>query len=138
MELRLAGDSRIGTGRVTGVDDYRVQTDTPFALNRFRYYHGARLVNAEGTAEYRLIDVRTEKAAIIDPEIEPDAKSGKLAHEFRKGQWFDVFDYGVGDEVVFPHRAQLSRTGAHTYAITATDKVDVSLPDDCHLEPVAP
>src|SRR5207245_11261044 len=57
-ELRLDMDARIGTGQVTGAEDFRVQTSTPFTLQRFRYYHGARLVNADRTAEYRLIDVR--------------------------------------------------------------------------------
>ncbi len=123
-QLRLALDSRIGAGRVTDVEDYRVRTETPFPLNGFRYYHGARLVNAQRTAEYRLIDVRTEKAAFIDPQIHRDAKAGKLAKEFPKGAWFDVYDYGVGDEIVFPHQARLTRTGPNMYFVTATDRVE--------------
>ena len=136
-QLRLAGDSRIGAGRVTGVEDYRVQTETPFTLNRLRYYHGARLVNAAGTAEYRLIDVRTEKAALIDPKIHRDAKAGKLAKEFLKGAWFDVYDYGVGDEIVFPHQARLTRTGANLFLVAATHRVSATVPAGYYWKLVA-
>src|SRR5207244_6548311 len=46
-ELNLDLDSRIGTGRVTSVENFRLQTSTPFPLHHYRYYRGARLVNAD-------------------------------------------------------------------------------------------
>ncbi len=99
-KLRLDLDSRIGTGQVTGHSDHEVATDTPFALNHYRYYHGARLVNAEHAAEYRIMDVRG--GAMIDPQVHPQCPSEKLESEFPLGSWFEVYDYGVGDEVMWP------------------------------------
>jgi hypothetical protein len=105
-EFRLEFDSRVGTGKVTGHADHDVLTSTPFQFSRLRYYHGARLVNADGTAEYRIIDVRDR--AIIDPEAHPEVPAGKLQAEFPLDSWFDVYDYGVGDEVVFPNVASVT------------------------------
>jgi hypothetical protein len=127
-ELRLDLDSRIGTGRVTGVEDYRVKTSTSFVLQGYRYYLGARLVNADRTAEYRLTEVASENAAMIDPEVHPEAKADRLAQEFPQDSWFEVYDYGVGDEVVWPHVASVTRVGPTTYQVTATAKVTLSLP----------
>ncbi len=98
--LRLDLDSRIGTGQVTGHSDHLVKTTTPFPLSGYRYYHGARLVNAERTAEYRIVDVRA--GALIDSQAHPECPVEKLEQEFPAGSWFDVYDYGVGDEVVLP------------------------------------
>lgn len=133
----LVGDSLIGTGRVAGVENYRVRTETPFVLNGYRYYHGARLTNAARTAEYQIIDVRSQKAAFIDPEVHPDARTYKLAGQFRKDEWFHVYDYGVGDHVVFPHRATAQRTGPNKYTVSATEKVAISLPTGYYWEPAA-
>ncbi|NUQ65192.1 MAG: hypothetical protein HUU20_22225 [Pirellulales bacterium] len=101
-ELGLDLDSRIGAGRVTGVADGRVLTDTDFVLNHFRYYHGARLVNAARTVEYPLIEVLSKTAALIDTDACPEAKADRLAGDFSKDSWFEVFDYGVGDAVDVP------------------------------------
>jgi len=105
-KLRLELDSRIGTGKVTGHRDHRVSSATPFALRGFRYYHGARLVNAARTAEYRLNGVHGD--AFIDPAAHADATADRLEAEFPLGTWFDVYDYGAGDEVVWPHAAAVS------------------------------
>ncbi len=131
-ELRLDLDSRIGTGRVTGVGDFRVTTPTPFPLSHFRYYHGARLVNADRTVEYRLIDVRG--AALIDPSVHPDAKADKLAKEFKNETWFDVYDYGVGDEIMFPYTVSVVRTRPGVYRVNAPVAVKVTLPQGSRVE----
>jgi hypothetical protein len=102
LELDLATDSRIGTGRVTGVEGRNVLTETRFYVGGFRYYHGARLTNAAGTVEYFTADVVNRKYAQIDPAAHPDVDPVKLASEFPAGSWFDIFDYGVGDAVVWP------------------------------------
>ena len=102
-ELRLEFDSRIGTGKVTGHADHQVKTDTAFPLHRYRYYHGARLLNADRSAECRIIEVRSGKHAIIDPQAHPECSAETLATEFPVNSWFDVYDYGVGDEVIWPH-----------------------------------
>ncbi len=133
-ELRLELDSRIGTGRVTGVDDFRVNTSTPFPLHRFRYYHGARLVNADRTAEYRLIEVRDKGAAFIDAEVHPEAKAGQLAQAFPENTWFDVYDYGVGDEVVWPYAVSVTRVSPCLYRVVAPIPVTVTLPPGSRME----
>ncbi len=127
-ELRLEFDSRIGTGKVAGHDDHRVKTGTPFVLQGWRYYHGARLVNADRTAEYQIIEVRSGNHAVIDPQVHPEVPAEKLAAEFPAGTWFDVYDYGVGDEVVWPQTASVTEVGQATYKVTATGKVTLSLP----------
>ena len=50
-------------------------------LQRFRYYHGARLTNAERSVEYRIVDVRSESAVFIDAKTHADATAAKLAWE---------------------------------------------------------
>ena len=104
--LHLEGDSRIGTGQVSGHSEYEVKTATPFALSGYRYYHGARLVNAERTAEYRIVDVRG--SAIVDAEAHPECPVEKLEQEFPVDSWFEVYDYGIGDEVIWPQAVSVS------------------------------
>ncbi|MDA1140565.1 MAG: hypothetical protein O3B01_18510 [Planctomycetota bacterium] len=107
-ELRLEFDSRIGTGKVTGHGDHQLETSTPFALRGFRYYHGARLVNAGGTAEYRLNGIHGK--VFIDGTQHPEAKADKLKKEFELDTWFEVYDYGVGDELIWPQSAAITRS----------------------------
>jgi len=131
--LTLEFDSRIGTGKVAGHDAYRVNTGAPFTLQGWRYYHGARLVNATRDAEYRLIDVRSGNYAIIDPEAHPEAPAEKLAAEFPVDTWFDVYDYGVGDEVIWPQKVSLEQVGTTTYKVNASGRVRVKLPQDAQV-----
>jgi hypothetical protein len=133
-ELHLEGDSRIGTGRVTGTEDGRVLTKTPFPLHRFRYYHGARLVNAARSVEYSIIEVRDQVAAILDGAAHPEANKDRLAGEFPAGSWFDVYDYGMGDEVVWPYAVSLTRTQPGVYRLDAPGPVEVRLPEGCRVE----
>ncbi|MBM3474008.1 MAG: hypothetical protein FJX75_12125, partial [Armatimonadetes bacterium] len=119
VELLLYMDSCIGTGKVTGTQDHRVLTDTPFALQRFGYYEGARVANADGTAEYRLDEVRGGSAAMIDAEAAPEAKAATLAGEFPEGSWFKVYDYGVGDEVVWPYAVSVIKRADNVYEVRA-------------------
>lgn len=105
--VQLALDSRIGTGKVTGYGDHLVKTSTPFQLRGFRYYDGARLVNAEGTAEYRLSGIKG--GAFIDPHTHKEVSPATLAKQFPLGTWFNIYDYGPGDELVLPTVAVISR-----------------------------
>lgn len=102
LELELATDSRIAIGRVSGIDGRNILTDTRFYLGGYRYYHGARLTNAGASAEYFAADVVNRKYAQIDPALHPAVDPAKLAAEFPVGSWFEIYDYGVGDEVVWP------------------------------------
>lgn len=101
-ELVLEHDSRIGTGRITGSEVLTVKSDTEFPLAGCRYYHGARLVNADRTAEYRLSGIVSGTGALIDPDAAPGLTPGRVAAQFPVGTWFDVYDYGVGDAVEAP------------------------------------
>jgi hypothetical protein len=113
-------DSCIGVGKVTGVEGRRVTTDTPFTLHHLRYYHGARIVNHDGTTEHRIIEVRNKGYALSETDIDPDA--------FPTGSWFNVYDYGVGDEVVFPHVATLELVADGVYELNSTGNAQAQLP----------
>jgi hypothetical protein len=128
-ELRLNLDSRIGTGQVTGAEDFKVRTSTPFALQSYGYYQGARVVNADRTAEYGIVEVRSGHGALIDRQAHPEATAAKLAAEFPEGTWFEVYDYGVGDEVVWPYAVSVTRTGDGVYQVTSPVPVTLDLPD---------
>ena len=133
-ELRLDLDSRIGAGRVTGTEDFKVTTSTDFPLHHFRYYHGARLVNADHSAEYRIIEVRHRHGAFIDLEAHPEAKADQLAEQFAKDTWFEVYDYGVGDEVVWPYAVSVTRVSPFVYRVAAPAPVKLTLPDNARVQ----
>jgi len=128
VRLYLDLDSRIGTGKVSGAEDFRIGTATEFPLNRYRYYHGARIVNHDGTAEYRVDDVRNMAAAIIDRQAHPEALAATLKEQFPEGSWFNVYDYGVGDEVVWPYAVSVTRKGRGVYEVEAPVAVELQLP----------
>lgn len=133
-ELQLNMDPRVATGHVTGAEDYRVLTDTPFVLQNYGYYQGARVVSADRKAEYRIVECRGGQAALIDRQAHPEAKADKLAAQFPKGSWFEVYDFGVGDEVVWPHSASVVRVSANVYQVTATAPVTLDLPEGTKLQ----
>lgn len=96
--LSLEFDPCIGTGRVAGTEPDRVLTTTPFRLAGFRYYHGARLVNADGNAEQQVSGVSSGRFVLLLPGADP----GAVAAGFPPGSWFRLYDYGAGDEVTWP------------------------------------
>ncbi|NQT12013.1 MAG: hypothetical protein HQ582_04660, partial [Planctomycetes bacterium] len=118
--LDLAMDSKIGVGQVAGVGDFLVQSATPFTLQGYGYYDGARLVNSEGSVEYRIHEVRSGRGAMIDRGTHPDAKADKLAAEFSSQSWFDVYDYGVGDEVVWPYAVSVTFNADGAHQVTSS------------------
>ena len=134
-ELELAMDSKIGVGQVTGAADFLVASATPFTLHGSGYYDGARLVNADGTAEYRINDVRSGRGAMIDRGTHPEAKADKLAAEFPDRSWFDVYDYGVGDEVVWPYALSVEFNADASHRVTSSapsEAVIVRAPGKAH------
>lgn len=128
VKLHLDLDSRIGTGKVSATEDFRIGTATEFPLNRYRYYHGARIVNHDSTAEYRIDDVRSMAAAIIDRQAHPEALAATLKQQFPEGSWFNVYDYGVGDEVIWPYAVSVTRKGRGVYEVEAPVAVELQLP----------
>jgi hypothetical protein len=133
-EIRLDMDPCIGVGKVTGTEDHRVLTDTAFPLQNYEYYEGARLTNADGSAEYQINEVRSGVAAMVDAALHPEAKADRLAAEFAEGNWFKVYDYGVGDEAVWPYAISVERTGEGAYRVTAPVEVTVTLPERATAE----
>jgi hypothetical protein len=130
VTLAISLDSRIGTGEVTGVEDHRVLTNKPFTLQRYGYYDGARMRNADGSAEYRINEVFSGQFALIDDEQHPDATAEALADEFPEGTWFEVFDYGVGDEVRWPMAVSVTQRSPHTWDMSAGSGARVNLPTE--------
>ena len=130
-QLELAADSRIGVGQVRSTTDFHVATSTPFILQGHGYYDGARLANSNGTAEYRINQVRSARDVMIDRLTHPEAKADKLAAEFPPQTWFNIYDYGVGDEVSYPHTVTVTFNphGSHHVDSSApTSDVTVRLP----------
>ena len=127
-ELHLEFDSHIGVGKVSGVDSHKVLSSTAFPVSGYRYYHGARIVNAQRTSEYQLAGMCRGKFALIDSSLHPDIAADKLAAEFPVDSWFDVYDYGVGDEVVWPYAESVAAIGPAAYRVTGTDEFALSLP----------
>ncbi|HID22598.1 MAG TPA: hypothetical protein EYP14_09375 [Planctomycetaceae bacterium] len=128
-ELRLNWDSCIGVGRSTGTTQGRVLTDTAFTLQGYRYYHGARLVSPDGQTEYRILGVRSRQAVYLDLKKHPESGADRLARQFPKGTWFAVYDYGVGDELIWPYAVSVVLEKPNRYRVTAPVPVKVQLPD---------
>jgi hypothetical protein len=133
-ELRLNMDPRIATGHVTGAADFKVASDTPFVLHNFAYYQGARLVSADRKADYRIVECRGNQGALLDRQAHPDAKAEKLAGEFPKGSWFEVYDFGIGDEVIWTYSASVTRQAPNVYQVTANAPVTVDLPEGAKVK----
>ncbi len=125
-ELQLEYDPLVGVGQVSGYEDGKVLSNTPFQLRGYRYYHGAWVENAAGDKHYRLAGIAG--GAVFDPELHPDVNAAQLEVEFPKQSWFKVRDYGVGDEVVWPQAVSVSRSNQHVYTMTAGADFTLSLP----------
>lgn len=132
--LRLGYDSRIGVGRATGASDGRVKTDTPFTLGHFRYYHGARLLSADGQHEYRIDDAHSNRYVILDSRRHPHADAARLAREFPAGLQFTIYDYGVGDELRWPYTASLTLRAPGHWQLTSPAPVETELPEGDRLQ----
>jgi hypothetical protein len=107
--LKLEFDPCIGIGRVTGIEPGKVLTDTRFYLRGFRYYHGARIGNEEGTVSYRIAGIDDRDYVLLDAAENPDIGVDDLTRAFPADSWFGIYDYGVGDTVVWPNCASVVR-----------------------------
>jgi hypothetical protein len=87
------------------------------------------LTNADGSAEYRVLDARSRKAVFIDATTHADAKADKLSAEFPNDSWFEIYDYGVGDEVIWPYPVSVTLDGPGQYRVVAPVPVRVELPE---------
>lgn len=136
--LRLGYDGRIGVGRSTGAAPGRVNSDTPFTLQHFRYYHGARLAAPGAQAEYRIIEAQTGQGVTLDASRHPDADARRLASEFPAGSWFDIFDYGVGDDLSWPYAVSLTLVEPGRFQVDAPLPVQVDLPPGARRDGAEP
>ena len=64
----------------------------------------------------------------LDGRVHPDALAAKLETEFPNGSWFDIYDYGVGDEVVWPYAVNVTLQPSGEYHVTAPVDVKADLP----------
>lgn len=129
VSLTLNMDPLIATGQVSGADAHVVKSQTPFQLQGWRYYHGARVHNVDGKSQYQILECKSGTGAIIDPALHPEASAETLAAEFPEGSWFRVYDYGVGDEVVWPYTVSVRLVRKGVYEVTAPVDVTITLPD---------
>lgn len=127
--LRLEFDSLIGIGRVIGWEPGRVLSDTRFPLQGFRYYHGARIVAETGGEELFLEEIRDREGAWIDTDRHSGLDAAALERRFPRGSWFRVYDYGVGDELVWTLQACLTRAADGRYSLVSTGAAEASLPE---------
>lgn len=63
-----------------------------------------------------------------DKNAAPDAKADQLASQFPNGSWFEVYDYGVGDDVIWPYSVSVVLSEDGTYQIKSPVPVKISLP----------
>ena len=83
-------------------------TDTRFPLRGCRYYHGARIVSADGRTEHSVNGVHS--GAFVLLEQGPQTAASDLERAFPAGSWFALYDYGVGDWLEWTHAATLELT----------------------------
>ena len=139
VELSFNWDSLIGTGLCTATADHQLRTTTPFTLQRYRYYHGARVVNPSTAAEYRILDAHSGTAVFLDKNHHPKATATELAKSFPPGTRFEIHDHGPGDEVVWPSQASITQPHPGQYQVTATVPIkNVELPKGCKVTVTAP
>ena len=57
-----------------------------------------------------------------------------LAAQFPRGSWFEVYDYGVGDGVVWPTTVSVSLVRAGVYRVVTAGEVAVTVPNNAQIE----
>jgi hypothetical protein len=107
--LTLEFDPCVGIGQSQGAADGRVLTGTRFPLRGFRYYHGARIASADGSAEFPVKGIQSAGFVLLDEA--PGTAKADLERAFPAGSWFSIYDYGVGDWLEWTHVATLQLAG---------------------------
>jgi hypothetical protein len=132
--LRLEFDSLIGIGRVTGWAEGRVLSDARFPLQGFRYYHGARIVPEAGGEDLAVEEIRDRDGVFLEADRHGGMAASELERRFPRGSWFRIYDYGVGDELVWTLQSSLARVGDGIYRLSSTGVPEAVLPQGCTLE----
>jgi hypothetical protein len=109
--LTLEFDPCIGSGLSKGAADGRVLTDTHFPLRGCRYYHGARVAPASGSAEFPVAGIQSGGFVLLGSEGAALPAKADLEQAFPAGSWFSLYDYGVGDWLEWTHVATMELAG---------------------------
>jgi hypothetical protein len=96
------------------------------------------VTSADNDAEYRILDCRSGKAVILDAKAHPDAKADKLSREFPNDSRFEIYDYGVGDEVVWPYSVSVTLDQPGHYRVAAPVPVKAELPEGSKITLAGP
>ena len=144
VKLKLNTTSLLGEGISTGTEDGTVRNEVMLDYAGLRYvggkwlsggsvYVGSRLETESGKFSLLVKGVRSDGEppgvkydVILDPKAE--ATKSKLAAILPVGTVFNLYDYGVGDQIAIPCVMSLKANADGTYALVATDDVTVTLP----------
>ena len=144
VRLKLNTTSLLGEGISSGTDDGAVKNDVMLDYAGLRLvdgkwhsgvsvYVGSRLEDESGKVSLLVKGVRSDGKpedvqydVVLDPNTKPEAD--KLAKMLPSGTVFNLYDYGVGDQVTVPCVMSLRANADGTYSLAATDDVTVTLP----------
>lgn len=105
-ELGFEFDSRIGEGFVDAVADRQVTSSANLIKWQYGYYAGKVLANEDGSATYRLADVKGTACTLADGaegKVKADVLKTSLVDKDGDGlARFVIYDYGIGDRVTIP------------------------------------
>jgi len=125
-QLTVDVDARIAEGYVEKVEPGLVDGSIHLPLARLpRYYHGKALSNEDGSALYRTLGAAPSgRGLVIDQEHRRALPVEKLRGQFlaprgKPSKRYLVYDYGIGDTIVFAHTVSATRTTAG-FRITST------------------
>jgi len=99
-------DPRIGEGFVDAVADGQVTSSANLIKWQYGYYAGKVLANEDGSATYRLADVKGTACTLADGaegKVKADVLKTSLVDKDGDGlARFVIYDYGIGDRVTIP------------------------------------
>lgn len=105
-ELSFAFDPRIGEGFIEKLEDGRVTSSGNLIKWQYGYYAGKVLANEDGSATYRLADVKGTVCTLLEGEegkVKTEELLASLTDKDGDGLVrFVIYDYAVGDEVTIP------------------------------------
>ena len=144
VRLKLNTTSLLAEGISSGTEDGVVKNEVMLDYAGLRLvdgkwrsgisvYVGSRIEDESGKVSLLVKGVRSDGKpedvqydVVLDPNTKPAAD--KLAKMLPAGTVFNLYDYGVGDQVTIPCVMSLSTNEDGTYSLAATDDVTVNLP----------
>ena len=133
-QITVDVDARIAEGYVEKVEPDLVDGSIHLPLARLpRYYHGKTLSNEDGTVLYRTLGAASSgKGFVIDQQQHGTVPAERLRRQFLAPEGaptkrYIVYDYGIGDTVVFAHTVSVTRIDRE-FRITSTAPGSLQLP----------